>query len=301
MKIDRLQIMSSFWLKILAIIFMTVDHIGLFMEMYMTPASGTTLYFVILSLRCIGRLAFPLFIFLLIEGIYHTKDIWKYITRIGIVMVAIIIVSAIINYCYDNSLVISNAFIDLFVIALFFAFLKQKGLRKIIAIAPLAYIILCTIVTNLEIAYKFTANWLPSFIRTPYGIFGLVIALGFYYARPLADHFSKEYAVALNVDMETFRKLPYYQSLINVTCILVLLISNILFWLLYTMNSSLTAFIFDMGIETWSILAGLLFLFYNGKRGYDKSWFKYGCYMYYPLHIIILFVIFQLVYIGQLF
>lgn len=67
--------MNSYHLKLIAIITMLIDHIGA----VLVP-SNTTLYLV---LRCIGRLAFPIFVFLLVEGFYHTKDVKKYLLRLG--------------------------------------------------------------------------------------------------------------------------------------------------------------------------------------------------------------------------
>lgn len=68
--------MSSFELKIIAIITMLIDHIG---AVFLTP--NTTSY---LIFRSIGRLAFPIFVFLLVEGFHHTRDAKKYLTRLGI-------------------------------------------------------------------------------------------------------------------------------------------------------------------------------------------------------------------------
>ena len=61
--------MSSFALKILAIIFMTVDHVGLL------------LFPSVRILRAIGRLAFPIFAFQIGVGFKHTHSKEKYILR----------------------------------------------------------------------------------------------------------------------------------------------------------------------------------------------------------------------------
>ncbi len=62
--------MSNFKLKILAMLFMTIDHIGYFL----TTESP---YYMIL--RSIGRLSFPIFLFLILEGYTHTHNKTKYI------------------------------------------------------------------------------------------------------------------------------------------------------------------------------------------------------------------------------
>lgn len=67
--------MSTFVLKLIAIITMLIDHIGV------TLVPQNTLLYIIM--RCIGRLAFPIFVFLIVEGFHHTKDIKKYLIRLG--------------------------------------------------------------------------------------------------------------------------------------------------------------------------------------------------------------------------
>lgn len=67
--------MSNFTLKILAIIFMTIDHIGSFLP------NGSTEYIIT---RSIGRLAFPIFLFLILEGYNHTSNVKKYMRNLYI-------------------------------------------------------------------------------------------------------------------------------------------------------------------------------------------------------------------------
>lgn len=64
--------MNVFILKIIALITMIIDHYGAIFH------SDIDLY------RIVGRLAFPIYCFLLVEGYFHTKDVKRYIKRLFI-------------------------------------------------------------------------------------------------------------------------------------------------------------------------------------------------------------------------
>ncbi len=64
--------LSVFDLKCIAVATMLIDHIGAF------------LYTDQVWMRYIGRLAFPIYCFLLVEGYYHTRDVRKYIGRLAL-------------------------------------------------------------------------------------------------------------------------------------------------------------------------------------------------------------------------
>ncbi len=63
--------LTSFALHIIAMIFMTCDHLW-----------GTDLLGEYTFLTCIGRITFPIYAFMIAEGYYHTKDFKKYIKRL---------------------------------------------------------------------------------------------------------------------------------------------------------------------------------------------------------------------------
>lgn len=68
--------MSSFALHIWAMLLMLCDHLQL------------TLLLDLPILRCVGRLAFPLFAFMAVEGYLHTRSLKKYLLRL--LMLAVI-------------------------------------------------------------------------------------------------------------------------------------------------------------------------------------------------------------------
>ena len=43
------------------------------------------------------------------------------------------------------------------------------------------------------------------------------------------------------------------------------------------------------GIQNAAIIGGAFLLLYSGKRGYNAKWFQYGSYLYYPIHLLVIF------------
>ena len=88
--------LSGNQLKILAVIFMTIDHVGL----YLFP--GESIF------RIIGRFAFPIFAYTLSEGCKYTKNRWRYFFVLLIVGVLCQVV-----YSYVTQSLYQNIFITL--------------------------------------------------------------------------------------------------------------------------------------------------------------------------------------------
>ncbi|MDD3404385.1 MAG: TraX family protein [Hespellia sp.] len=78
----KLQIFSGSSLKLIAVITMLIDHIGAAILYYTVQTeSEIQMYYIF---RNIGRIAFPIFCFLLVEGFLHTHDVKKYAVRLGV-------------------------------------------------------------------------------------------------------------------------------------------------------------------------------------------------------------------------
>ncbi len=77
---EQFHILSGSALKVLAVATMLIDHVGTLLETRPVPlftAFGwqITLYFL---MRFVGRLAFPIFAFLVVEGYHHTRSRIRY-------------------------------------------------------------------------------------------------------------------------------------------------------------------------------------------------------------------------------
>lgn len=65
--------LTNYYIKLLAAIFMVIDHVGY----VFFPEEPL--------FRMVGRLSFPLFVWLLVQGEQHTRNVWRYGVRLLIV------------------------------------------------------------------------------------------------------------------------------------------------------------------------------------------------------------------------
>ena len=284
-------ILSSFWLKIIALLTMTVDHVGLL--------------FRIEPFRYIGRLALPLFCLMIAEGVIHTKSFKKYVLRLGImasVISLIIVLTDVVPLIRNNGGSMKDArviFIDLLLGAVAVYCLKNKRWYiKLLALLPLAYGITSYIVTCHDACgCQGEVLWFPYFLRTQYGWFGIALIIGFYFATLLGRLFVKSFSAQSGTDPDLYRDSNLERNAINIVSVLLLAVLSVIF---YFSESFISANIYYMpaamtDIQIYAIISGAFILLYNGRRGYNRKWFQYGSYLYYPLHLAIIVLIFVLV------
>ena len=203
---------DAFTLKMIAAVTMLIDHVGyIFFPQYVL-------------LRIIGRISFPIFAFLIVEGFMHTRDVKKYIFR----MIIFALITEIpfdfafygtFNWGHQNVLVT-------FLLALVAMYIDRQYKRKIGVVAA------------------FVLAFAAEFIGSDYGMFGVIIVMMFYW------------------NYERF-----YNKLIFGTASLVLLASS---------------------YQIFDVMAMIPIGLYNGKKGIG---FKYFFYVFYPGHLLILYMI----------
>ena len=149
-------------LKIIACISMLIDHIGygiihnymISHSMDIAPDTFSTLNSVYEICRGVGRLAFPIFCFFIVEGFLHTRNVWKYALRL-------LIFAAVSELPFDLGLYQKNIYNDhqnimlTFFIALFLLivlkFLEENRAGLSMPVVYLAYI--CAVIAFADVAY----------------------------------------------------------------------------------------------------------------------------------------------------
>lgn len=242
--------MTSNTLKLIAIILMVIDHMGYIVE----PFS----YDIYIIMRLIGRIAFPLFIFVLSESIYFTKSKIKLLNRLFVFsLISEISFNLYFNYLVTNNGIFTshNIFftfsIGLILIILIEAIIKNKKI-----IFPLIFLVLIGfIISELFIDIY---SYLFSFISAcDYGFIGVISLVILYFEK---------------------KSFPNTTSGKNLRIITIMLMCFLLY------NISLYFF--------FAIISLVLIWFYNGEKGKGN---KYFFYLFYPVHLLILSLIYIII------
>lgn len=228
--------MNGFQLKLLAVILMILDHIG-----YFFPDTST------IYLRFIGRLSMPIFVFLLVQGYLHTKDIKKYISRISIfamlmffmnIIISIIGIRAGVNT--KLSPLLPNIFITMS-LCLLFLFIYNKFKNEMNSDNEFKLMIYISILILIIILSLFVE----------YSLIALGLTLIFY----IFKNDKKKLIVA------------------------------------YILGSIILSLLFSNWIQCFMIFSIIPILLYNNEKGYSSLFWKYFFYLFYPIHIYILYLL----------
>ena len=288
-------VLSSFWLKVIALLTMTLDHVGYLMPAYNMNHTVETIF------RIIGRIALPLFCFMVAEGVVHTKSFKKYALRLGImasVVSVIILFSDLIPFFKNNGLSMRYEgiiFLDLLLGALSVYLLKQKKWYiKLLAILPFVYGVASFIAADFDYCGCYgKILWFPYFMRTQYGWYGMLLIVAFYFAHFITKLIVKSISQNMQIPYDMYEGSNLERLVLNTVSIIFLVVLTFLYyWAKLLLPVPHTS---DYSIQLFAIIAGVFILLYNGYRGYNKKWFQYGSYLYYLLHLPIVYLIVYLI------
>lgn len=216
-------------LKLVACVTMLVDHIG------------AVFFPAIMELRIIGRLAFPIYCFLLVEGAVHTRDPRIYALRL-------FLCALISELPYD------------------LAFSGQLSLKSL------------TIMVSLLLGFAMiwtmhkTSKW---WIKA--GIIGVAMVL----ARFL--HVSYDWRGILVIAVFALTRRKPHAWLWQIPCLLVLFAG------MPSQRIGLGGVV--LPIQLFGILSLIPIGLYSGRKLTDSRAIQWGFYLFYPLHLLILYLI----------
>lgn len=283
--------LSNFVLKIIALASMTLDHLGTALNMYFPSQE-----ILINILRYLGRLALPLFCFLLVEGMIHTKSEKKYLSRLGI-FALLISITLLVCYFIPELKGISkegNIFLDLLLGGIMIYFLKKdKVYLKFISVVPLLLGVLSFICKCYENGVVEEIYWYPACLRLQYDWISQLLILCFFGSYQLVKLIWES---KTNTKIDTILDTEVYRFEVNLISALFCVTVMVIHYLTKLFINPEMIF-WKTNVQLIAAFSGALILFYNGRRGYNAKWFQYGCYLYYPLHILIVTGITYLIYI----
>ena len=243
--------MTTFSLKLTAVVLMTLDHIGLYFPD--TP----------IVLRLLGRGAYPLFLFCMVQGYAHTRSRKCYLLRLYLLSLFMTALGLFLDsrfpteYGYGNH----NIFLPLFLTGLLISTVelyqsdrKRGGLvLGVIALAQVLYTLLPTL---LPFTGRLTGDVLtgvvPNLAVNEFGFEFIALGMALYFLRDRRDALAAVYLI----------------------------------FCAYQFSAEMLSY--GAAVQWFMILALPLILRYNGENGQGWKWFFY---CYYPAHTCVLFLL----------
>lgn len=234
--------MTNAKLKWIAIITMLIDHAG---DLIIPELVGyNSVYFLF---RLVGRLAFPIFAFLIAEGYFHTRDVKKYMLRL-------FLFALISEIPFDLAFSDEHTWLEFGHQNVMFTLLL--GLISVAIFDKLRKynMIITYIIGILNVA---GCAYIAYLIKSDYDFIGVLMVFGFYISK----------------------------KSIEMTIITFILLSVSLSMYVGMVGNSITIYFF---LQLFATLSIVIISAYNGEKGRTL---KYFFYIFYPGHLIILYLI----------
>lgn len=245
-KKNRLQT-TSFSLHVMAMAFMLCDHLW---ATFMTNQEWMT---------CVGRAAYPIFAFMIVEGYFHTNNLKAYVKRLFIF--------ALLSEIPFNLVMGSQLFFPIhqnvlftFLIGIFLIWLNERARKK--------GKLWINILTGVGTVVLGTVLGIVTFVDFYNG--GVLMILTFYFFRGRKWWcYLGQLAAMYYINWELISGFSYELELFG------------------------EPFFFVR--QGFALLALIPIWLYQGEQGYHSKGFRYFCYSFYPVHLLVLGILMMLV------
>ena len=253
-------------LKLIALITMVLDHIGYYFASELD-------YGVLLTLRWLGRMAMPIYTYLVVQGFFYTKDFKKYVARMFVVATITQAIIALVGYvgfritemyypqvCESLNVLFTYA-ITLIILKLLHEriIIKKWDYTKNLSVRLLLTIVLCAVVVVAPMDYSYI---------------GLVLSILFY--------FIEKYKTKYLIWTEGFRQgIGKYIKFDDSKVV------KVIYVVVLTLALAALAPVEPYPLPV--ILAIIPIALYNGERGNKSEILKYGYYLAFPLQHLLLY------------
>ena len=205
-------------------------------------------------MTCVGRMTFPIFAFQLTEGFIYTSDRKRYALRL--------LIFALISEIPFNLIQGSSIFYPFHqnvIFTLLLGFVALLGVERAErgGIKQIATGILIVLLALLLSAVGFV----------DYGPLGILTVLIFY----------------------IFRRLPYTRLWELAAMILL----NVVLFEGQTLPLTLAGHEFFFPVQGFAVFSMFFIWLYNGQKQIHSRAFQYGCYIFYPAHLLVLYFLFE--------
>lgn len=225
MEILKKGIFTNNQLKIMALVFMTCDHVA----KTFFPNNSVLLI--------LGRISYPIFAYMIAEGCIYTKNRMKHLLMLG----GLAVICQLVFSLVIGSLIMGILITFTLSVMLIYTYDNMINRRK-----PLDTVIFVALLAAVAFVCLKLPGMIPGFM-IDYGLIGVIIPVVLY----------------------MFTERIY--KLIALTVLLIL------------MGLQLG------GYQLFALIAVVLLFFYNGEKG--KLNLKYLFYIYYPLHMVVIYLI----------